>query len=254
MTRNEEWLLHEKYNDVKNTAFLDDCKRLEVGEPLGYIIGFVPFLSCRIHLDSRPLIPRPETEFWVEKAIEKLKSTPTSSAYLLDLCAGSGCVGIALAKHLPEAAVDFAEIDPSHLPTIERNLRENLIIYDKPDMAGSLHTVFESDLFENIPREKKYDYILSNPPYIDPALDRAEPSVKEFEPHGALYGGPGGTAIIERIITEAPCHLESGGELWIEHEPEQSVFVQKRGNDTCFSVTVHKDQYGVERYSVLVLQ
>ena len=71
MAQNEEkWLLQEKYHGEKTEAFFADCKRLALGEPLGYLIGHVPFLDCTIWLDNHPLIPRPETEHWVEQVIE----------------------------------------------------------------------------------------------------------------------------------------------------------------------------------------
>ena len=94
--------------------------------------------------------------------------------------------------------------------------------------------------------------ILSNPPYIDPALDRTQTSVKDFEPHLALYGGESGMEIIEKIITDAAVHLNQDGQLWIEHEPEQGVLIQKVGAKAGFSVSTHTDQYEVERYSVLI--
>jgi len=112
--------------------------------------------------------------------------------------------------------------------------------------------VSQSDLFENIPTT--YDYILTNPPYIDPAVDRAEPSVKLHEPSLALYGGVKGMECIEKIITQASAHLTHHGQLWIEHEPEQSVQVEHLAKNSSFSCTTHKDQYDVERYSILVLQ
>ena len=68
-----DWLLNEKYHGEKTSAFFTDCVRLETGEPLAYVIGHIPFLDCTIYLDSRPLIPRVETEFWVEKLITTIK-------------------------------------------------------------------------------------------------------------------------------------------------------------------------------------
>lgn len=168
---------------------------------------------------------------------------------VLDMCAGSGCIGVALAKAVPEAHVDFAELDPQHLPTIEKNLRDNIPHYSN---RLEYHRVVQSDLFKNI--AGRYGYIFSNPPYIDPTLDRAEPSVKDFEPHAALYGGENGLALIERIIEDSPNYLEPQGQLWLEHEPEQSSAIQKLAGENGYAATTHLDQYGVERYSILVVQ
>jgi methylase of polypeptide subunit release factors len=79
MSQDIEWLLKEKFGGEKSDAFFADCKRLALGEPLGYLIGHVPFLGCTIHLDSKPLIPRTETEFWTEKAIEEIKRAAPSA-------------------------------------------------------------------------------------------------------------------------------------------------------------------------------
>ena len=73
MDKDQAWLLEEKYSGEKSVAFFADCKRMALGEPLGYLIGHAPFLKTTIYLDSRPLIPRPETEFWTEKAIAEIK-------------------------------------------------------------------------------------------------------------------------------------------------------------------------------------
>lgn len=243
-SQDEQWLLTEKYQGVESEAFHADRARLQAGEPLGYIIGFVPFLNSKIWLDGHPLIPRPETEFWVEKAINTITG---SSPKILDLCAGSGAVGVSVAEAIPEARVDLAEIDPLLLPTIEKNLRENV-----PDYETKMeqYRTFQSDLFENV--AGTYDRILTNPPYIDPALDRTQASVKDFEPHLALYGGESGMEIIARIITNTARHLTSKGQLWIEHEPEQSSAIQKLGSAAGFTVSTHVDQYEVERFSVLL--
>lgn len=241
-----EWLLEEKYNGKKTDRFFADCKKLALGEPLAYLIGHSPFLDCKIYLDSHPLIPRPETEYWVEKAIHTITSNVASNTRVLDLCAGSGCIGVAVAKALPQVKVDFSEIDESHIKTITKNISSNTLNADNYQVA---HT----SLFEAFPKTK-YDFILSNPPYIDATLNRADKSVVDHEPYLALFGGTDGMEIISKIIEEAPLHLNPGGQLWIEHEPEQSGMIRTTGSQNSFSVRTHSDQYKIERYSILVLQ
>jgi HemK-like putative methylase len=273
MSQEIEWLLKEKYHGEKGEAFFADCKRLALGEPLGYIIGYIPFLNCTIWLDSNPLIPRVETEFWVEHAILCMTGGELSEGAtmrgrvwlgrarsdriefaaghrnkpfrVLDLCAGSGCIGVAVAHAIPKAQVDFSEIDLSHFPTIEKNLQANSIDRNRS-------TIYHTHLFRDV--DGTYDFILSNPPYIDPALNRVDQSVLEHEPYVALFGGDGGLEIISDIIKMAPAHLEPHGQLWIEHEPEQVEAIQRLASESGFSVTTHADQYSVERYSILVLQ
>ena len=242
MNREEKWLLEEKYGGEKSEAFFADLKRLEAGEPLGYVIGNMPFLGCQIFLDSKPLIPRVETEFWVEKTIIAVEGAAAKPPRILDLCAGSGAIGIAVLKALPEAHVTFGETDKAHLPTIAKNLAEN-------DISRTRYQVFQSDLFENI--TGKFDFILSNPPYIDPDLDRTEESVKKFEPNLALYGGEDGLDLIEKIIEEAKNYLAKDGQLWLEHEPEQAGKIKKLAETHSFHTATHKDQYGICRYSIL---
>lgn len=243
------WLLTEKYQGVRSDAFYADCKQLALGEPLAYLIGFTPFLNCTIWLDSRPLIPRTETEFWVERAIETIKNGTTLSLGLaeksirvLDLCAGSGCIGIAIAKALPEAHVSFSEIDITHIPTIEKNLKENGISPDR-------YAIYQTSLFTGI--TDTFDVILTNPPYIDESLNRTDESVVLHEPHLALYGGEEGMDIIKQIINDTPDHLKAGGQLWIEHEPEQTVKIAIAAERNGFTSETLKDQYDLDRVSVL---
>jgi HemK-like putative methylase len=247
------WLLQEKYGGEKSVAFFADCKRLALGEPLAYLIGWTPFLNTKIMLDSRPLIPRPETEYWTEEAINTIRGGATlplgletpKTTKVLDLCAGSGCIGIAVAKAIPTAQVDFGEIDQNHLPTIKLNLLKN-------DIDLSRTNIVHTNLFSNLPGT--YDFILSNPPYIDETLGRTEDSVRKHEPYISLFGGEKGLEVIATLIANAPAHLSSGGQLWIEHEPEQSTDIQRIGQEHGFAVSTHQDQFGIERYSILVLQ
>ncbi len=245
MTDDEIMLLNEKYNGQKTEEFFADCARLKKDEPLAYIIGFMPFLNTIIHLDSRPLIPRSETEFWVTYAIDHIRKVYArrKEIRVLDLCAGSGCIGVAVLKYVETARVDFVEIDTIHHPVITRNIEENMIDKNRT-------RIFGGDLFEHI--TDTYDVILANPPYIDPALDRAEYSVTTFEPHLALYGGTGGLEIIERIIMNAGPHLNEDGFVYIEHEPEQTesiAYVSR--THTTLTAFPHTDQYGTLRYTVL---
>jgi len=241
MEREIAWLFSEKYNGVATPAFEADVKKLAEGTPLAYLIGHVPFLNTTIHLDSHPLIPRPETEYWTEEVIKTLPDEPVR---VLDLCAGSGCIGIAIKKARPDAYVDFAELEAKHHETIRKNLREN-------GLEDSNSRICDGDLFENI--TETYDVIVSNPPYIDPVLDRAEQSVKEHEPHEALYGGADGMECIERIIVDSKKHLTEKGVLYIEHEPEQAKEIKRLAVVHGFEAVTLPDQFGTQRWSVLRL-
>lgn len=240
MNNDEIWLLTEKYNGEKTDGFFTDVLQLKAGVPLAYLIGNVPFLGTTIHLDSHPLIPRTETEYWVEKAITEIAKLEAPK--VLDLCAGSGCIGIAVLAAIPTAQVTFAEIDPRHNSTIYRTIHTNRI-----DVTRT--TIVNGNLFENI--SGTYDVILSNPPYIDKEAHTTDRDVLAYEPHLALFGGRSGIEIIEHIITKAPAHLRKHGLLYIEHEPSQSKQIAMLGTACGFTVTTALDQYGIERYSVL---
>jgi release factor glutamine methyltransferase len=238
MTREEEWLLNEKYQGERSEEFFADSLRLQDGEPLAYVIGHIPFLNARIFLDSRPLIPRSETEFWVEVILQSIPSNAT----VLDLCAGSGAIGVAVAMAFPMTRVDFAEIDAGHHATIKKNTDVNGI-----DLSRV--RIFGGDLFENI--TDVYDVILTNPPYIDRTLNRTDASVLSHEPHDALFAEQGGLALIEQIIMKAPEYLSQHGVLVIEHEPEQSDSIRMLSRAHGFTPYTKRDQYNVERYTLL---
>lgn len=256
MNRDIEWLLKEKYNGEKSDAFFADCKRLALGEPLAFLIGHVPFLNCTIYLDTRPHIPRSETEFWTAKVIAEIQQFQSSKQSLglteaepvkiMDMCAGSGCIGTAIAKATGNTLIDFAELELKQLDTIQKNIVSN-------DIEERRVVVKQSNLFSAFPG-KKYHFIVCNPPYIDAELHRVDESVRDFEPHLALFGGHKGLEIIIQLITEAKYHLEPDGQLWIEHEPEQSNEVSVIAEAHGLSTTTHNDQYGVNRFSVLMLQ
>ena len=176
-------------------------------EPLAYQIGDQPFLGLTIHLDSHPLIPRPETEWWTDKLLTHVGRS-TSDIKFLDLCAGSGAIGCAALKMLPEAQVYFGEIDPAHEATILKNIRENHL--DKS--RAHIHI---GDLFDALPADATFDVIAVNPPYI-PADRDLPASVADYEPALALRAGSDGLAIIRRVAVSARRRLAENGVLWCE--------------------------------------
>lgn len=243
MTRDEQWLLEEKYMGLRNPYFEEDRRRLETGEPLGYIIGHQPFLGLKIYLDSKPLIPRPETEWWTEKMLAHVGRT-TSHSKFLDLCAGSGAIGCAALARLQNTEVYFGEVDPAHEATILKNIREN-------NLDESRSHISIGDLFEPF-EDMQFDVIAANPPYVP--VDRTLPaSVADYEPSLALLAGIDGFDIIRRIATELPKHLAPGGEAWIECDRGHAEAACALFTDQNLKAEIRTDQYGKPRVIAVIL-
>lgn len=182
----------------------EDIERLKTGEPLAYVIGNVPFLGVSVELFSHPLIPRPETEWWAELLCKHISDRPLR---VLDLCAGSGAVGLAVLKHCPSAHVTFSELMEEHQGAIAHSIQKNGLDNARADICiGDVFTPLAGETF---------DIIATNPPYI-PEGRELPTEVAAFEPHEALYAGPDGLAVIRRILAQAPAHMNAGGELWME--------------------------------------
>ncbi len=245
--KDTERLLREKYGGTPSTEYEADCARLETGEPLAYVIGWAPFLDCRIHFDSHPLIPRPETEFWTEQALEEMKYKESVS--VLDLFAGSGAIGVAVLKHITNARVDFGEIDESLFATIQKNIHENAPT-QKEGVNPVRARILQTNVWSGI--SDRYDFILANPPYVSENLtDRIQKSVLDFEPHTALFAENEGFSLIEETIRGASRHLNSSGVLYIEHEPEHKEQLIATAREAGLGLELMKDQFGTYRYSVL---
>lgn len=247
MTHERRWLIDEKYDGVETSAFRGDLVRLAHGEPLAYLIGHIPYLDTTIFLDSRPLIPRSETEYWTGQAISEIKRREIPVT-VLDLCAGSGCIGVAVLNAVPMARVDFCEINASHCATITKNLEVNTTDLKRVQ-------IYRGDLFAEIAKtESRYDFILANPPYIARnQVGRIQKSVMAYEPAQALFGGADGMEYIARIITQAPQYLAKSGVLYIEHEPEQKQAIHALARSLAYtSCETHPDQWQTDRYTRLV--
>jgi len=239
MSKDEQWLLDEKYGGMQSSAFVRDCARLAKGEPLSYVIGSASFLSASIDLSLRPFIPRPETEYWVGEAIATLARERGSRARLrfLDTCAGSGCIGLALLQRFPKSSVDFIDTDPRCLKQIAINLERNGIDVSRARIG-------EGDLLACA--QGTYDYIFSNPPYIacETAEARVERSVLAHEPHSALFASERGLVLIFRLLREASAHLKPGGALFVEFDDIQKEEIERFiKKETDLKVRFFHDQY-----------
>lgn len=241
-------------------------------EPEAYRIGNIPFLGLTIWLDSHPLIPRPETEWWVEQLVEEAGSagaeggsfyegrpgarrreaqgffskkipvsregitdrSSTPELRVLDLCAGSGAIGCAILKYVPSAKVYFGEIDPSHKTTIEKNILEN-------NLDSSRAEIKIGDLFEPF-RDMQFDVIAANPPYI-PEGRALDASVTDFEPALALRAGEDGLAVIRRIAGKLREHLAPKGHAWVECDIENIDEAKRLFEAEEFAARIMHDQY-----------
>lgn len=235
------WLLKEKYRNVLSDQANQDINRLEQGEHVDYLIGFVNFLDCKIDLSFRPLIPRPETECWVKHAIQQIQSQSKQPLRCLDMFAGSGCVGVAILKHLPRVHVDFADNDKRCLAQIRLNTSLNTI-------SNKRYRIIQSDLFSTI--KGKYDYILANPPYLATTRKQnVQSSVLENEPDHALFAGPTGLNIIKKFLAQARQHLAKQGRVYLEFDSFQKTEINKLLTKYAYSDwQFHKDQFGQWRY------
>ena len=212
-----KFLLKDKYNfQNPNLAdILRDIKLLESGYPLAYIIGYVDFLNCKINVNHKTLIPRPETEYWVNNL--KIENVEKSG---LDIFCGSGCIGISLLKKCPKLNITFADVDDNALKQTKENLDINKI--DK-----SRYEVIKSDLFENI--NEKFDYIFANPPYVSKG-DKVGKETK-YEPKIALYSKNNGLEIINKFLNTTEKYLNQNGTLYMEFGNKQKGEIEKILNE-----------------------
>lgn len=226
---------------------------IEKHKPIQYILKHVPFLDLDIKLTQGILIPRPETEYWCNDLIENLKSVnldlkQESSLTILDLCTGTGCIGLSLAKAFTNSTVYAIDIsnDACELSKInaQANNIKNIII-------------LKSDLYKKLPKEIKFDLIVSNPPYISyKKWKNLDPMVKKWENPIALTAKRSGTYLIKKIIKQAPQWLKSDSELkglnipqiMIEIDDDQAKKVRKLLKHYGFdNIIVKKDLANMDR-------
>lgn len=207
--------------------------RLADGEPIQYILGTWSFMGNDFEVTPDVLIPRADTEILCECAVDYMAHIH-DGIKVLDLCAGSGCIGVSIAKMIDGCNVDCADISENAVKIIERNALLN----------GVSHKVnaFCSDMFENC---GAYDVIVSNPPYIPTNnIATLDKKVRCYEPVLALDGGHDGLDFYNIIANEAPEHLKQNGRLFLEIGAEQKDSVTELLKKHGFGDIVCKKDYG----------
>lgn len=179
-------------------------------EPLQYIVGTTSFCGLELAVSRHVLVPRPETELLAERAWNFLGQLPADGpARALDLGTGSGCLAIALAAHAPRARVDATDLSPDALSMARQNAARHQVA-ERIDFH-------QGDGFTALARQRQFDLIVSNPPYIATAeIQTLQPEVRDYEPRLALDGGTDGLDFYRRIASEAGAFLRPDGRAMLE--------------------------------------
>lgn len=218
-------------------------ERMQQGEPWQYVLGATQFYGRTFFVDKNVLIPRPETELVTEQAIKHLEKCDN----VLDLCCGSGAIGITVAceiakMNMASVAVTCADVSVDALKVAKRNAK---------NLKANVRFV-ESDMFQKI--KGKFNVIVCNPPYIESAtIETLDVNVRDYEPRIALDGGEDGLKFYRILAEQAPAHLTKGGRLIAEIGYNQGEKVSELFAQKFASVEVLKDYGGNDRIVVAIL-
>ncbi len=226
----------------QSAAFASLVARAAQGEPLAYLTGQREFYGLEFEVDANVLVPRPETERLVDLALA------AQPGRVLDVGTGSGCIAVALAVHLPRAAIVASDLSPQALAVARRNAERHRV-------ADRIRFI-QSDLLDFgllpasglSPLTSQFDLIAANLPYIDRAELPSLP-VARFEPRLALDGGPGGLTLVERLLAQAPGLLAAEGRLLLEIGADQGPAAMRlaRAAFPGSDIRVERDLAGLDR-------
>ncbi len=232
----EESIPEEAWNRFRDLVF-----RHARGEPLQYLTGHQEFYGLVFDVGPEVLIPRPETEILVEKAIGLIRSRTFPATRFLDLGTGSGCIAISVAHEVSSAygcGVDVSEpaLKIARLNAIRLGVAERILL-------------IRSNLLDSFPRIPAFNFILCNPPYVPfQDYDSLPLEVRAHEPHLALFGGPSGVDFYRKMIPEVPSRLFPEGYLLLETGAGQAEMVRQLVEAEGFSIeTVLSDLQGIPR-------
>ena len=207
--------------------------------PIAYLLNRKEFYGLPFFVDERVLIPRPDTETLIETALSLLNKQPNLTR-ILDLCCGSGCIGITLKHEVPECLVTCSDVSEDVLDVCRLNSKK---------LLGEVLPAVKSDLFETI--SGKFDIIISNPPYLTKEEVHRMTMDGWPEPELALKGGKDGLRFIRKIITEAGTYLSPGGYILLESAIDQTYYIKQELTAAGFTeTTVVQDLTGRNRVTL----
>ena len=227
----------EEVDSVCAEKFLSLVERRSNGEPLQYILGKWEFMGLQFYVGEGVLIPRPETEMLVEFALDFLKDK--KNPVVIDLCSGSGCIAISVAKHLPNAKVYAVEKSDLAFPYLKKNIWLNCVF----NISAVHGDIFDRTLLSDI----KPDLILSNPPYIrSPEIASLQSEVRN-EPSMALDGGEDGLVFYREIANGWLDRLGTGGAIAVECAEDQTEDIIRMFSEKTQYAEAFNDLSGLPR-------
>lgn len=249
LSKNKEYLFAHPEDEVDDETilrFTSLAKRHLNGEPVAYLTGEKEFYGLRLDVDKRVLIPRPETEFLIEKTEKLLRECKRKNIYkMLDVGTGSGNIAIALAHAIPEAQITACDVSLDALQVAKKNVSR----YNLEERVHLVH----SDLLKDIP-EDDYCIVVANLPYIGTEKHNfVSKETKNFEPHEALYGGYDGLRLYEDFLDQLnrwsskPRYIL--GEIGFLQGEELRKMVKQFYPEA--SVAIEKDLSGLDRYFII---
>lgn len=208
--------------------------------PVAYIVGSAWFMSLEFYVNESTLIPRPETEGLAEEVLRLAKDSNNKKISVLDLCTGSGCVGISIAYHNKKIAATLSDINPDCIKIARKNISKHRL----NDRVSAI----KSDLYQFL-GNTKFDYIIANPPYIPSKdLNELDADVRLYEPTLALDGGEDGLDFYKLIISGAAEHLNSNGRIFLEAGIYQTDSIASILSNAGFKeISIKNDINGIPR-------
>lgn len=241
----------EEPDEPVKAKFRELVKRRATGEPVAYLVGMKEFYSLQFQVSKDCLIPRSETEHVVIECLDRAKKIvakdPSRVLKIVDVCTGSGCIAISVAKHLLQSSMVAVDISPQAIAIANANVTQHQLT-DRIE-------VVESDLLSGL-ADGSVDFVLGNPPYVSESeFLQLEKCVREYEPRMALVSGTTGSEIIERMSNQASDKLVENGWFICELSPMIADQVQSLLNSTkkWSNVSIVKDLAGLKRIAVAQL-
>ncbi len=238
MQRIDLYTQFDKEVSKEDSKRLDELvRRASEHEPIAYLIGRKEFYSIDLEVTKDCLIPRPETELLVDKALEFLRGRQ-GRQFVCDLCTGCGCIAIAIAKNFSEADIIATDISEAALKQAEMNIERHKLKERIKLLCGDLFEPFVPQI-----DRAKFDLIACNPPYVSSAeYEKLDRNVKDYEPREALYGGEDGLDVYRRIVSEAADYLKADAALIVETGYRQGESVKKLFEQAGFGkIKIEKD-------------